>query len=373
MRKALSPQQWNTLILGGMALSALTLLIFFIQSLLIVQAEALEPDDALAIDTPSTSHAPSGIIHAQLQEKKKDGIHLQPSSRAALDIYAAPNRIIQWPSLSQSVSTPDRLFSEGLSQLLKNQYEGAQESFHQALEKTTSPLDNYRLGERFAATELYTLAAEAFQRAEEEDPQLQTLVKEWRQDYLPTRFLNTAQEKIFLNTIYGAIPVNFKNKEGRNWRHEQLKQLIQQVPDFAPAHRWLGLWSSSPKAGLPELREAVLLSPGHMQSLEMLGDGYARSGQYAQAAQAYTQALQSIQNKKFARDKPWKENLEGKRKLAIGNGQLVKNPRNAQGWHKAGEGLLQQNRPLEARQALQKSEQYHFLHFKKTGHSKTKP
>lgn len=338
-------------------LSGLSLFLFVWLGLsgFLIPAAAQESGQVMPTGLLSPDSQTPGVIRAELSEKQGGGLSLQEPSRPTVDIYDLPNRIVNWPPLRQNDSTPDSQFSEGLSRLAKNQYAAAQEAFRKVLDGTQDAQESYQLGERFAAVELFTLAAEAFQKAGQ-NPNYQELTQEWRQYYLPTRFLNATQEERFLLAIYGhPTKSTWGGQSEAAWRREQLKQVIEEMPDFAPAHRWLGLWSGNPKAGLPELQKAVLLSPGQMQSLETLGDSYARNRQYSEAAQAYTQALQSIENKKFAEDKPWKETLEGKRKLAIGNRQLMQNPRNASGWKKAGQGLLQQDRPDEARQVFTQS------------------
>jgi tetratricopeptide (TPR) repeat protein len=352
MKKALVSRQQSQRFSGRLNLASFILVG---SSLLMTPLAAQEIGQALPTGTLSKDSQTPGIIHAELQEKQGGGIILEIPSHPVVDIYRLPNRIVNWPALRANDSTPDSQFSEGLSQLAKNNYAAAQQAFRKVLDDTQDSEKNYRLGERFAAVELFTLATEAFKKSTA-NPKLKELAQEWRRYYLPTRFLNANQEERFLLAIYGRPPRDIWQSGNRKaqaaWRREQLKELIDEMPDFAPAHRWLGLWSESPKSGLSELQKAVFLSPGHMQSLETLGDNYARSHQYEQAARAYEQALQSIENKKFAQDKPWKETLRGKHKLALGNGKLMQNPKNTTGWQQAGNGLLQQERPDEARNAF---------------------
>jgi len=296
--------------------------------------KALSPSQSV-LDMDS---APDLTVTA-LKQMDLQEIDIQTLSRNAIQHFR-----VELPPAAMSRESTDGLFTYGVEALSKGRYEDAQTDFQQAIDKSRKPIALYRLGERLAGLEMYSLAQVAFQRAAEKDPRLSSLVNNWNSGFIPRQSLPDELNEQFMQAI---------SAPGQESNAFLLKTVIAHAPDFAPALRRLGEESSGPEA-IMALQRAVYLAPNDFRNHESLGDALMQQKRYNSAWQAYHAAIGTLkQNPAFIQSKPeWLMNLEGKQHLANGAQMIAQNKASSAGWLSLGEGLLQQKRREEAARAF---------------------
>lgn len=303
----------------------------------------------------------SQVLNAEISKVDLDTVDVRRLSRQAIQ------QISLNPQTSLDVNTVDGLFTRGMESLGTGDVSQAKQYFEQAMGKLRQPVEFYRMGERLAAIEMYSLARLSFEKAAQLSTELTPWVNGWYRSYLPAHDLPEALEQSFLRAIYTSasasedtVEMEFaaKGSSKKNVADdvslsakERLQQIVSQVPDFAPAYRHLAELSDGATA-LALLQKAASLSPHAFQQAEALGDWQMTSKRYADAAASYAKAYTAIKGQAFTRGKPWLATLEGKRLLATGQAMAAKNSRDAAAWLMMGKGLRLQHRSEEAVKAL---------------------
>lgn len=284
----------------------------------------------------------SGIQTTEIPKLDLTAIDIKTLSRKAIKHYR-----VDLPPESFSLETSEGLFTYGVEQLSKDNYDVAMDSFRKSISRLRRPIDFYHMGERLAALDLYDLADEAFNRARQMDGSLSQEVESWQNAYLPGQSLPDNLNRQFLHAV--NLEINGSDPDGAA---EALEQVTAGAPDFAPAYWHLGSVSRNPQQAINALQQAVAMAPGHFRYAETLGDTLMEIQHYNSAAKAYRKAADALKTQNFPQNRTWLNDLDGKIHLANGQALLAVNKRNAAGWLESGRGLLLQDRLSEAGRAL---------------------
>ncbi len=288
----------------------------------------------------------AGITSLDIPKLDINRMDIQALSRQSIQHYR-----IDLPPASLSADTANGLFTSGMKAQGDNQGLEALRYFRQALGKVRHPLEMYQLGEQFVAIGQYDLAREALSQARQKDETLAPLVANW--------FSTSIPEKQLSDDLKAAVSMASLNSHLRPAEvgspevckvYEQLRE--KGLQSYFPVYRGMGQ-SCRGTESIAAYQQALALNPDDFQSLEGLGDAYTAQKQYAQAVQAYQDAIVLLQSKVFARSKPWLQTLKGKQQIAQGAARLAHAPKDAMGWMHVGKGLLLQNRNQEAKTAFE--------------------
>lgn len=305
--------------------------------------------DVLEAHGPNTTQvtlsSQSGITEARPQTIDIDRIDIRTLSQKAIRQVEIKN-----PQDAVQETTMEGQMAQGTEQLLKGNYDAAMALFEKARSKASVAMAHYRLGEQFAALELYPLAREEFQQARKQDPNLAPLTESWIREFFPTVYLSPDWEKQYVTAVAQARQGNAPTEVA-----ETLSGLLEKFPGYTPALLQLAKiqQEQGKKAeALALYQRYISLAPQDPRGPQNLGLAYASAQKFPEALTNLRQAFQRSTAFNTPAGRQLRTDLRNQIWFTQGKALLAKNPKNPSGWLLVGKSLYYQKRPLEALSAF---------------------
>ena len=289
-----------------------------------------------------------GVLSIDIPKLDLQSIDIATLSRNAIKRY-----MVDLPPKALSLESSEGLFTRGLELLGEGRYPEAEATFRKSASKLRRPVEFYRLGERLASIEMYSLSREVFDKAVQGDGRFEPLVQSWTGAFFPRTQLDAAAQGRMAKAV--SVELNATEVEGDMASADIFKEILKQSPGYAPALLHLGKLAERNgyyDDAVENYQRAASSEPGMCEAHDYMGDSYLLAKKYPQAIKSYSDAIACFQPHSFVQTKLWMDALQAKKQQANGAALLAKGKSNATGWLLTGKALYAQERFGEAKTAI---------------------